>query len=282
MVLAGRRSGKRLQIGHQRRSNPRYHTALEYIDGLRACGQLTYVQGHWNRCRYLIARWKPSEALDAAALRKYGYETMDHLRNWRYYRKHSGGLIADLGSHQIDIFHWFLHAHPKAVMANGGAENYPRVEWYDHILAQYEWDYLFDGERRTVRGHWQACSTTGYLGYREAFLGTEGSLVISENTAVGGIWRHHEVPVASWERDYVLKVGPSGAVRCHQPIPAPVPPKTEHMPHLENFFAAIRDSRVKLNCPGEVGYETAVSVLRANEAVEAGRRLTFEPEDFAV
>jgi hypothetical protein len=37
-----------------------------------------------------------------------------------------------------------------------------------------------------------------------------------------------------------------------------------------------------LNCPAEVGYETAVTVLKVNEAAEAGRRLEFKPEDFVV
>ena len=282
MVLAARRNGKRLQIGHQRRSNPRYRKALEYIDDLKACGRLTYVQGHWNRFRYMTATWRPADALDAATLRRYGYETMDHLRNWRRYRRFSGGLLADLGSHQIDVFHWFLHALPKAVLANGGADNCENVEWYDHVLAQYEWDYTFRDETRTVRGHWQACSTTAYRGYSESFLGTGGSLVISENANVGGIWRHHNEPLGTWEKDYELLIGPPGAVRRHPPIPLPLEPKTEHMPHLENFFAAVRDERVKLNCPGEEGYRTAVTVLRGNEAIEAGRKLPFEPKDFVV
>jgi len=72
--------------------------------------------------------------------------------------------------------------------------------------------------------------------------------------------------------------------------PSPKPPKYDmlvemdkpfHQPHLENFFDAIR-GQTKLNCPAEVGYETAVAVLKVNEAVEAARKLNFEPEDFKV
>ena len=37
-----------------------------------------------------------------------------------------------------------------------------------------------------------------------------------------------------------------------------------------------------LNCPAEVGYETAVTVLKVNEAVEARRQLSFQPGDFVV
>ena len=53
------------------------------------------------------------------------------------------------------------------------------------------------------------------------------------------------------------------------------------MPHLENFFDAIR-GKCKLNCPAEIGYETAVSVLRANDALEAGRPIELRAEDYKV
>jgi hypothetical protein len=55
--------------------------------------------------------------------------------------------------------------------------------------------------------------------------------------------------------------------------------KLIHHPHLENFFDAIR-GKAKLTCPAEVGYETAVTVLKVNEAAEAGQRLKFKPEEF--
>jgi hypothetical protein len=57
--------------------------------------------------------------------------------------------------------------------------------------------------------------------------------------------------------------------------------KLYHQPHLENFFDAIR-GRGKLTCPGDVGYETAVTVLKVNEAVESGRPVVFTPEDFEI
>ncbi|MBM4082548.1 MAG: hypothetical protein FJ278_22780 [Planctomycetes bacterium] len=57
--------------------------------------------------------------------------------------------------------------------------------------------------------------------------------------------------------------------------------KPVHQPHLENFFEAIRTG-APLTCPGEVAYETAVTVLRVNEAVAAGRKIEFKPEEFKV
>ena len=57
--------------------------------------------------------------------------------------------------------------------------------------------------------------------------------------------------------------------------------KPAHQPHLENFFNTVRGDAT-LNCPAEVGYETAVSVLKVNEAIEAKERLSFKPGEFEV
>ena len=54
-----------------------------------------------------------------------------------------------------------------------------------------------------------------------------------------------------------------------------------HQPHLQNFFDAVR-GKAKLNCPSEIAYETAVAVLKVNEAIEAQSRLSFKPEDFKI
>jgi hypothetical protein len=52
-----------------------------------------------------------------------------------------------------------------------------------------------------------------------------------------------------------------------------------HQPHLQNFFNAVRGQE-PLRCPAEVGYESAVTVLKVNDAIEARQRLSFRPEDF--
>ena len=54
-----------------------------------------------------------------------------------------------------------------------------------------------------------------------------------------------------------------------------------HMPHLSNFFNSVRGLET-LNCPGEIGYETAVAVLKVNDAIEAGCKLEFDPKEFHV
>lgn len=315
MVEASKKTGKLLQIGHQRRSNPRYHTMYEYVVNKKCCGRLTNVAGNWNRSKPLQAKWSEKAALDDATLKKYGYESMEHFRNWRWYKKYSGGPIADLGSHQIDIFNWVIGRPPKSVIASGGTDNYPAMEWYDNVIAIYEWDLEAGGEKHVVRGHYDLYSTTSHGGYQEVFMGTEGSAVISEDATKGGLRREYSSEEAAWEAELLKKLGmdkkapevkkeeagedtqasgegkTEGDIKVTHSVPSPgryypaiqadVPPTTEHQPHLENFFRAVRGT-AKLTCPAEIGYETAVAVLRVNEAVPAEKKLTFKPEDFTV
>jgi predicted dehydrogenase len=50
MVQAAKKTDKLLQIGHQRRSNPRYVFCYEnLIRGAKLLGQITAINGQWNR-----------------------------------------------------------------------------------------------------------------------------------------------------------------------------------------------------------------------------------------
>ena len=50
MVKAMEKSGKLCQIGHQRRSNPRYRFTLDkLINGNKICGQIVNINAQWNR-----------------------------------------------------------------------------------------------------------------------------------------------------------------------------------------------------------------------------------------
>ena len=50
MVRAAQRTGKLCQIGHQRRSNPRYlYTYEQLIKGHQLCGQIVNANAQWNR-----------------------------------------------------------------------------------------------------------------------------------------------------------------------------------------------------------------------------------------
>ena len=297
MALTARRTGTLLQIGHQRRSNPRYiHCYKKLLTEAKILGRITTINAQWNRAVQEDIGWPKKYPIKQDILKKYGFDNMLQFRNWRWYKQMGGGAIVDLGSHQIDIFSWFLNARPKSVMASGGTDYYAKKthEWYDTV--QTLWEY--DTNEGVVRVFYQTITTNSSQGYFETFMGDEGTLQISESASRGAVYREVSNPNAPlWDK--WIKMGYITAPQVMaQPANAAgldvretvAPPKHDiavemnvpyHQPHLENFFNAVRGLE-ELNCPGEVGYETAVSVLKVNQAVETGRRLFFKPEEFQV
>ncbi|MFW6062249.1 MAG: Gfo/Idh/MocA family protein [Planctomycetota bacterium] len=293
MVQAARKTGKLLQVGHQRRSNPRYWHAKDMIYKEGMLGTITHVQGQWNRSRRQESGWPKGQEVPADRLARFGYENMNQFRNWRWFKKFSGGPMADLGSHQIDVFNWFLKAVPEAVLASGGQDWYDQGQWYDNVLSIYEYPGAEGGR---IRGFYQVLNTTSYGGFYEVFMGDEGSLVISEDSRKGYVYREVQARKKDWEDEahrvegmdteaIQLKVGesllPDGTKDPKAERLAAEANKPVHQLHLENFFDAIR-GKAELTCPPEVAYETAVAVLTANQAVEAGRKIALESGEFTL
>jgi predicted dehydrogenase len=291
MVEAQRETGKLLQIGHQRRSNPRYWHSYELINKEEVLGRMTHFYGQWNRPKRLEQGFPKGQQISDDLLKRYGYDTMERFRNWRWYKQYSGGAIADLGSHQIDIFSWFMRSNPVAVMASGSNDYYQKGEWYDHVMAIYEYE---DAKGHKVRGIYQVLNTTGWGGYYEVFMGDEGVLEVSEDTKKGFLVREPGAKPKVWEDEaekiermgvnaIALQVGetlnPTG--RPKEQKLAAMSEKAPHQLHLENFFNAIREG-TPLTCPPDVAYETAVAVLRANDAVAEQKRIEFKKDEFKV
>ncbi|MBN2411012.1 Gfo/Idh/MocA family oxidoreductase [candidate division KSB1 bacterium] len=297
MVLAARETGKLLQIGHQRRSHPRYiHCYKHLLQEAKILGRIVTVNGQWNRAAAPDLGWPGRYAIPDARLKEYGFKSMEQFRNWRWYKGLGGGPIVDLGSHQIDIYNWFLETRPRSVMASGGTDYYPQNthEWYDTVMAIYEYETK-DG---VARAYYKTQTTNSSQGYFENFMGDQGTLVVSESEAgySGSVYRETSAPpwdewvrkgyvsapkviMPGSEPDVVLDVRETISPDEHKvPVQLLDP---YHKPHLENFFNSIRGTE-KLNCPAEIGYETAVTVLKVNEAIEARKTLTFDPNEFEV
>jgi len=198
MVLAARESGKLLQIGHQRRSHPRYlhcHDKLLREAGL--LGRIVTVNGQWNRAVAPDLGWPDRYTIPEARLKQYGFKSMHEFRNWRWYKGKGGGPIVDLGSHQIDIFNWFLGANPSHVMASGGTDYHDPAthEWYDTVMAIYE----YDTKVGPTRAYYQTQTTNGSQGYFENFMGDQGTLVLSESEANNSGLLYRDPNAPAWD-----------------------------------------------------------------------------------
>lgn len=289
MVKTMRETGKLLQIGHQRRSNPRYlFTKKRLLEEAQFCGRLTAAQAQWNRAVKEDFGFPKKYEIPQSQLAKYGYKDMHQFRNWRWYKGLGGGPLSDLGAHQIDIFNWWMGT-PVSVMASGGLDYYKNHDWYDNAMVIYE----YPRPEGMARAFYQVQTTTSAGGgYFESFMGDEGTIKMSEDPSLCAIYREARATGVSWDdlaqKGYVklnesasasaAKVDVRETAQLAQydiPVFFNKPP---HQPHLENFFDAIR-GKAKLNCPADEAFTSEYVIHKANEAIAAQRKILITPEE---
>ena len=299
MCRVQQETGKLLQIGHQRRSNPRYRHCFENIVP-NMLGRVTTAYAQWNRtlAPFFAVKRPPKQEI----LTKYGYENPEQFLNWRWFYKYGGGSMVDLGSHQIDLFIWAWGVPPSSVTAIGGKDAFtPRRQAYDRVMCLYEFQ-MPDGTKNEA--YYQVISSNARGGFYEQFMGVNASLTIAEISARGNTvqreLRAGGLSDADWQK-FIDKgwILPSEGDKIKKEVTKDIAVDTRisaqatgnalgvtmnkpaHMPHLENFFAACRHG-AKLNCPAELAYESAVAVLAANVSADSHKTHYFKPEDFKV
>jgi predicted dehydrogenase len=174
-ALAAARPKQTLQVGLQRRYSEMYQAARQMIEK-GVLGEVTYVQAQWHR----NPGWKMKPELG-------------ELGNWRLFRKYSGGLIAELASHQIDVADWMLGMTPESVMGLGTRDfmNDGR-DIFDNVQVIYK----YPKGRRLVwtsiptSSHWAGvCGQRTEMG--EIIAGTGGAVHITigdDNNKPIGMW----------------------------------------------------------------------------------------------
>jgi predicted dehydrogenase len=171
--------------------------------------------------------WLKDEKVEAA---KYGYEDFDlggHKRSaleelcrWRLFKRTGGGLMAELGSHQLDASSIFVSAlrkdgkkaHPLSVHATGGRHTFPSDRHAeDHVYCTFEfpgpgYDAEFkpgyydpemnypdpktgipsfdkDPHKRIVVTY-SSIMGNGWGGYGETVMGSKGTLLLEREQEV--------------------------------------------------------------------------------------------------
>lgn len=170
MRAAALRNDRILEIGYQRNHDPMYQAAYDGIVKAGVLGDIYHVRLAWHR----NGSWRrkaapPYPDYDPSA---WGYTTFDHLINWRLHWKYSQGLMAELGSHQVNAANWFLGSSPDAVIASGGLYRFPdNREVYDHVFATFE----YPGGRTAV---FSSIESNAFDDYYEMYMGTRGTLIM--------------------------------------------------------------------------------------------------------
>ena len=272
MLRVARQTGRRLQIGHQRRYDPNYQHARKLVgDGV--LGKITHVRAQWNR----NGSWR----------RPCPDPKLDELVNWRLHRKCSQGLMAELGSHQIDVVNWMLGETPSAVMGVGGLDYWKdgRDVW-DNVQVIFEYP-------SGVKLQYQSLTTNEYDGFAEQFMGDKGTLVISTGKAL--LFREPKAEQLAWQ-DMAHKEavgGKEGIVLDASKTPRLAKQqsqgqkigakdrakKDDYLLELEDFFLSIRDGHEPF-CSPRVALDTCVAAIKANEAMDKRDRVVIAPEDY--
>ncbi|MCA9098854.1 MAG: Gfo/Idh/MocA family oxidoreductase, partial [Planctomycetaceae bacterium] len=115
MIKVAKETKKLLAVGHQRHYSVLYQNANDLVkEGL--LGDIKFIRANWHRNNSWPGRdsWHPQiRDVDKAALtdetaKTFGYDSLEQLVRWRLYNKTGGGLMAELGSHQLDACSIFL------------------------------------------------------------------------------------------------------------------------------------------------------------------------------
>lgn len=132
LIKIAKDNNRLLAVGHQRHYSALYDNS-NFLVNQGILGDIKFIRAQWHRNMSYDGRdsWRPripradqNSTELKAALKAEGYDSLEQLCRWRLYNKTGGGLMAELGSHQLDACSIFLgKAKPIAVQGYGG-KNY--------------------------------------------------------------------------------------------------------------------------------------------------------------
>jgi len=216
MIRAAKKNDRILTIGHQRHYSMLYAQASEVLAS-GVLGDVKHIRALWHRnntwpqlnadgkqqmdpvTREPLLRdsWHPTippEDLQElqGRIQQLGYKSLEHLVRWRLYNATGGGLMAELGSHQLDACSIFLgKVHPLAVSGYGNKLFYhDDREVDDSVFVTFEFPgkgYYADPEHKVAnKGNkndvvvvtYSSINTNQFENYGECVMGTRGTMVV--------------------------------------------------------------------------------------------------------
>lgn len=166
-ALVAQRPKQVLQVGLQRRYSEFYQTVKNMVDkGI--LGNVTNMYAQWHR----NPGWK---------MKPLPNMNDQMMANWRLYKQYSGGLAAELASHQVDVAEWMFGSPPESIIGAGGHDY--MFDGRD-ITDNLQMVYKYPKKQKLVATY--LCTTTHlsmFGGTRSEFaekiMGTEGSVEIT-------------------------------------------------------------------------------------------------------
>lgn len=237
------------QVGYQFRSAPLFHRIRKMIEA-NYLGRVLNVTAQWNR----NGDWR----------RDLPDGSHNRIVNWRLYREYSGGLLAELSSHQIDLVNWFFDTRPNRVIGSGGVDY-----WHDGRDTCDNLHAIFDypgGMRLTC-----SCLTSNaHEGFLMTIRGSRGTIELTRERAT-------LFSESSDTLEHGIVDGVSGATRTafaeERGVPVVIDEDREDWEpthHALAEFASNVRERARPQSDAISGARSAISVRLAIEAVRAG------------
>lgn len=162
LVNKANQSKQVFQTGHQYHSSRLYTHVVDLIQQGKV-GKITAFECQWNR----HGNWR----------RPVPDPKFEKAINWRMYREFSGGLTAELCSHQIDFVNWVLGETPNQVMGVGGVDYWKDGrETYDNVHLIYSYP-------NGVQAKFTCLTSNAKDGYQIKVLGDKGTIIIDTKNA---------------------------------------------------------------------------------------------------
>ncbi|MBP0903983.1 Gfo/Idh/MocA family protein [Mariniflexile gromovii] len=229
------------QTGHQYHSSRLYTHVVNLIKN-GEIGKIAAFECQWNR----HGNWRrpvPSPELEKQI-------------NWRMYREFSGGLVAELCSHQIDFANWVLDEKPTQVMGTGGVDYWKDGrETYDNIHLIYNYS-------SGVKAKFTCLTNNAKDDYQIKVLGDKGSIILNYTKA----WFY---PEGGRKKELGIVDGVSGATaNWEQGLGTPI--TIEHTEPSEQALIDFRDCIVSNKKPISniiTGANTAICIQMALDAM---------------
>lgn len=319
MIAVAGQTGRFLAVGHQRHYSVLYDNA-NFLVKQGLLGDIRHIRAQWHRNNSFPGRdsWrKPIPKEDMAALdgkiAGFDYKSMNELVNWRLYNRTGGGLMAELGSHQLDACSIFLgKVHPLAVQGYGGKNFYgvknvgstdkqsDDREIDDHVYVTFE----FPGKNYNAQDNpddvvvvtYSSLNTNRLESFGETLLGSRGTMVVkqeqeallykegSPSTGAGGPEQRLHVIAGKGGpvMDASASLAPSSAAAVASSALGTAISRgyTEEMEHFCHCVRTEQPNDNTLRCGGEVAMADAIMALTANLAMKHRKRIVFKEEWF--
>lgn len=243
------------QVGYQYRYSPLYFKVKDMIQS-GYLGKVSQIDCRWDR----NGNWR--RAVPEPAL--------ERKINWRMYKEYSGGLAAELLSHQIDFINWAFETQPDEIMGSGGIDVFKDGrETYDNIQAILRYN------EKGMIGNFGATCGNAHDGYLFKIKGTKGSVSLLTNT---GLFYPEEIA----KKELGIVDGVTGATKIvvNKDGGIPILDKatidgTNYA--LDEFYKSITTRKEPVSNIN-TGTQAAICVAMCNEAIYSGNKQVWKSE----